>query len=168
MVERTRVESNRAADKLGRRMPRCTTHEGPQSCEHFLHMERLADIIVCARVEAADLVRPAVPCRQNEHGRRPARLTHAFQHGDTVLFGQANIEHDRVVWLRCGEEQALLAVERAIDDIASLLQSRDKLAIQITVILDDEQSQAFSLSAAPYLDARAGATMTPVRALTSE
>ncbi len=51
-----------------------------------------------------------------------------------------------VVRFRGGEKQALLAIERAIDDVACLLKGRDELAVEITIIFDDEKPQPGALS----------------------
>ena len=75
---------------------------------------------------------------------RPPRR-HDFQHRNAVHLGQADVEDDGVVGLGLAEIMALLAVEGAIDHVAGLGQRGGQLAIEIGVVLDDEQAQGMSL-----------------------
>ena len=65
-----------------------------------------------------------------------------FQHRQAVDLGQADIEDHRVVGLGLAEIVPLLAVERAVHDIARVRQRGRELAVQIGVVLDDKKPQA--------------------------
>ena len=75
---------------------------------------------------------------------RPVRR-HEFQHRDAVHLGQADVEDDGIVRFGLAQIVPLLAVEGAIDDIAGVGQRGGELAIEIGVVLDDEQAQGIFL-----------------------
>ena len=89
-----------------------------QARQHFLHVERLGDIVVRAGVDALDLVAPAVARGQDQHRHRAPGLAPRFEDRDAVLLWQADIEHDRIIGLGIAAKPALLAVEGAVDRIA--------------------------------------------------
>ena len=62
------------------------------------------------------------------------------------IFGQAGVEDDDVVGLGLAQEVALLAVEGGVDGVAGVGQRRDQLAIEIAIILDDQDAHDFALT----------------------
>ena len=103
-------------------------------------MEGLDDIVVGPCVEARNLLAPAVARGQDQHRHGPGRTPPALQHGDAVELGQSEIEDHGVIGLGLAEKRALLAVERLFDGGAGVLQRRHDLAVEVLVVLDDEQS----------------------------
>src|SRR5665647_3990053 len=68
-----------------------------------------------------------------------------LQHRNAVHFGQADVENDRVVGFRLAEIMALFAVESAVDHVAGIGQRGGELAIEIGVVLNDEEAQVLVL-----------------------
>ena len=77
---------------------------------------------------------------------RPARRQ-ALSTDDAVDLRQAEVEDHGVVGLGLAEELAFLAVESRVDRVARMLQRGDDLAVEVLVVLDDEQAHGRS---APY------------------
>src|SRR6185369_13337739 len=103
----------------------------------FLGLEWLCEVIVGSRVEACDLVRPAVTRRQNEHGHLPPFLSPAIEDGESVDLRQAQVEDYRVVVFGRAQIVSVLAVGREVDGIARALESRAKLTPEIGFVFDD-------------------------------
>ena len=117
----------------------------PQAGQHLLHVEGLGDIVVGSGVDALHLVAPAVARGEDQDRHRPPRLAPGLQHRDAVALGQADVEHDRVIGLGVAEEPALLAVEGAIDRVAGRFERSGNLAVEITVVFDNQQSHSKEL-----------------------
>ena len=123
--------------------------QSPQARQHFLHVEWLGDIVVGAGVDTLDLVAPSVAGGQDQDGHRASALAPRFEDRDPVAFGQADVEHDRVVRLGVAAKPAFLAVERAIDRVARSLKSSGHLTVQIPIILDNQKPHGRLLSLIP-------------------
>ena len=132
-------EPHRPADEFALGVADRAAQQRAHARQHFLEMKRLGDIVVGAGVEALHLVAPAVARGQQQHRHGAAGAAPGFQHRNAVHLRQADIEHDRVVGLGLAEIVALLAVEGAVDHIAGLGQRRRKLAVQIGIVLDNEE-----------------------------
>ena len=74
-----------------------------------------ARVVVGSRAQSAKLVGGRAPSRQHEHGRVQRLVRARFQHREAVAFGQHHVEHDEVVHVLSGVEQAFFAVERLVD-----------------------------------------------------
>ena len=107
-------------------MPDGAAQQGADAGQNLLHVEGLCHVII----GAGDQHRHDAP------GAAPF-----LEHGDAVLFRQADVEHHGVIGLGVAEKLRLLAIIGAIDRIARLLQSRDDLAVQILVVLHHKQPQ---------------------------
>ena len=110
--------------------------------QHLLEMKRLCDIVVGAGIEALHLVAPAVARGQDQDRHGALVAAPGLQHRDAVHLRQADVEHDGVVGLAVAEKMPLLAVERAIDHISGVAQRGGELAIEIRIVLNDEQAHA--------------------------
>ncbi len=139
------VEPHGAADDLGAGVAGGATRQRAQTGQHFLHVEGLRYVIVGAGVEALHLLAPGVAGGEDQHRHLAAGLAPGLEHRDAVHFRQADVEHDRVVGFRLAEKNRLLAVEGAIDRIARLAERLYELAVQVLVVLDNEQAQSFPL-----------------------
>ncbi len=138
-----RVSSDdRAAGQFDLGMAGGAAQQRADARQHLFEVERLGDIVVGAGVEALHLVAPAVARGEDQDRHRAAVAAPRLQHRDAVHLGQADVEHHGVIGLAVAEEVPLLAVERAIDDIAGIRQRRGELTVEIRVVLDDEQAQA--------------------------
>ena len=73
---------------------------------------------------------------------RPAAAPR-LEHRDAVHLGQADVEDDGVVGLGLAEKVAFLAVEGAVDHIARVGQRRRELAVEIGIVLDDEEAHIY-------------------------
>ena len=144
-----RIEPHRPAHELALGVADRAAQQRAHARQHFLEMKRLGDIIVGAGVEALHLVAPAVARGQHQHRHGAAVAPPGFQHRDAVHLGQADVEDDGVVGLGLAEIMALLAVEGAVDDVAGVGQRGRELAVEIGVVLDDEQAQGGVLRSAP-------------------
>ncbi len=121
-------------------MPGRAAQQRADPRQHLLQMEGFCDIVVGAGIEALNLVAPAVARGEDQHRHHPLVAPPGLKHRDTVHLGQADIQHDRVIGLAVAKEMSLLTVERAIDHVSGIRQGRGELAVQIRVILNDEQT----------------------------
>ena len=120
-------------------MARRAAQQRAQPRQDFLHVEGLGDIIVRAGVEPLHLVAPAIARGEDEHRHHAAGAAPLFKNRNPVLLWQADIEHDRVVWLGVAEEVPLLPVIGAVDGVARLIERLDDLPIEIAIIFDNEE-----------------------------
>jgi hypothetical protein len=74
-----------------------TSHQGVQASGEFVQVHRFDHIVVRAQIEPLDALCYCVACGQHEHGRVNATRTHSFQHSQTILTWQANVEHGGLV-----------------------------------------------------------------------
>ena len=126
-------------------MSRRAPQQRPDPRQHLLHVERLGDIVVGARIHAGHLVAPALARREDEHRHLAVVAPPLLEHAQAVLLGQAEIEHDGVIGFGIAEEMPLLAVEGGIDGIARIAQSRNELPVEVRIVLDDEKPQSHVL-----------------------
>ena len=133
------VEPDRADGQIAGGVAGGAAQQRAQARQHFLHVEGLRDIIVGAGVNALDLVAPSVAGGQDQDRHRASALAPGFEDRDPVAFGQADVEHDRVVRLGVAAKPALLAVERAVDRIARGLERGGHLTVQIPIVLDNQK-----------------------------
>ena len=87
-----------------------------------------------------DLVAPPVARGQQDDRHLAIAAAPLLQDRNAVHFRQADIENDDIVGLGVAEEIAFLAVRRRIDGKSGIRQRRQKLAIKILIILDDERA----------------------------
>ena len=135
------VEPHRPAHDLTGGVPDGAAQQGADAGQNLLHVEGLGNVIIGAGVETLHLVAPSVARGQDQHRHDAPGAAPFLEHGDAILFRQADVEHHGVVGLGVAEKLPLLAVIGAIDRIARLLQSRDDLAVQILVVLHHKQPQ---------------------------
>ena len=135
-------ERHRSAGQLDLGVAGGAAQQRANAGEDFLEMKGLCDIVVGAGIEALHLVAPAVARGEDQHRHHALVAPPGFQHRHAVHLRQADVEHDGVVGLAVAEIVPLLAVEGAVDDIAGVGQRRGELAVQIRIVLNDEQAQA--------------------------
>ena len=70
--------------------------------------------------------------------------TPLLEHADAVHLRQAGVKDDDVVGLGLAQEETLLAVEGGVDRVARIGQSRDQLAIEISVVLEHQYAHDFA------------------------
>src|SRR5262245_10886258 len=119
-------------------MPRGAADLGADARQQLFHMEGLGHVVVSTGIHAGNLVAPAIPRGQDDHGHVAAGATPLLEHADAVDLGQAGVKDDNVVGLGLAEKEALLAVECGIDGIPGIGQRRNQLAIEIAVIFEDQ------------------------------
>jgi hypothetical protein len=81
---------------------------------------------------------------KHEHRHRAPGPPPGLQHRNAVHPRQADIEDHRVIGLRLAEVMAFLAVESPVDDVAGVGQRGGELAVEVGVVLDDEEAQGGS------------------------
>src|ERR1700736_1230901 len=113
-----------------------------QPREDFLDMEGLGDVIVSPGVETLNFVAPTVAGSQNQHRHGAAGPAPFTEHGSTVLFGQAQIQDNGIVRFGVAQEPSFFTIEGAVDGIARVRKRGGDLAVEVLVILDDEQPHA--------------------------
>ena len=114
--------------------------ERAQAGDQLFGLEGLGEIIVGARIEARDLVRPAVARGEHEDGHVLAFLAPLVEHGEPVHLGQAEIEDDGVIGFVGAEEMTVLAIGGEIDRIARAFERRAELPPQIGFVFDDQDA----------------------------
>ena len=139
------VEANRSAIELALGMAGGAAQQGTQPRQHLFEMEGFCHVVVGAGVKALDLVAPAVARGEDEHWHHAAAAPPGFQHRNAVHLGQADVEDDGVVGLALAEIVTLLAIEGAVDHVAGIGERRRQLAIEIGIVLDDEETHGSSL-----------------------
>jgi len=139
------VEPHRAAAELAAGMAGGAAQQRPHPRQHFLDVERFWHIVVGAGIEALHLVAPAVAGGEQQHRHGAALPAPCLEHREPVHLRQADIEDDRVIGLGLAQIMALLAVEGAVDHIAGVRERSRQLAIEIGVVLDDEQAHGQNL-----------------------
>ena len=137
-------ESDRPAGELALGVADRTAQQRANARQHLFEMKRLGHVIIGAGIEALNLVAPAIARSKQQHRHGASRAPPRFQNGNTVHLGETDVENDRVVGLRLAEIVPFLAVERAIDHVTRLGQGRRELAVEIRIVLDDEEAHVFS------------------------
>ncbi len=135
------VEAQRPALDVAPGVAGGAPHLGADAGQQLLHVEGLGDVVVGAGIHAGHLVAPAVARGEDDDRHLALGAAPLLEHADAVHLGQAGVEDDDVVGLGLAEEEALLAVEGGIDGVAGIGQRRDQLAIEIAIILDDQNAQ---------------------------
>ncbi len=110
-----RVEKQRPGSQNRCRLPRRAPQQSAKARQQFFHLEGLGQIIVGAGIDAFDPFRPHSPGRQDEDRKPPAVGTPAFQDGEAIELGQAEIQYCRVIVLDVACEPGLLTVTHDID-----------------------------------------------------
>ena len=136
-----RVEPHRPAIEFALGVAGRAAQQRAHPRQHFFEMKRLRDVIVGAGVEALHLVAPAVARGEHQHRHGAPGAPPGFQHRNAVHLRQPDVEDDGIVGLGLAEVLALLAVKSAIDHVAGLGQRRRELAVEVGIVLDDEQAQ---------------------------
>ena len=102
-------------------------------------MERLGHVVVGARVEALDLVLPAVTRGENEDGEAAILGPPATDHLETGQLGQAQVDDRHIDGIFKAREQALLAVGGNVHGEARLGElGRDAGLAQRGFVLDHQ------------------------------
>ena len=142
------IEPDRPAIELALGVTGRPAKERPHPGQDFFQMKGLGDVIVGARVEALNLVAPAVARGQHQHRHGAAGPPPGLENRNAVHFRQSDIEDDGVIGLGFAEIMTFLAVESAVDHIAGVGQGRCELPVQVGIVLDDEETQGKILNLA--------------------
>ncbi len=139
---RAGVEPDRADRQVARGVSGGAAQQSPQARQHFLHVERLGDIVVGAGVNPLDLVAPSVAGGQDQDRHGASGAAPGFEDRDPVAFGQADVQHHRVIRFGVAAEPAFLAIECAVHCVACSLQGRGHLPVEIPIVLDNQKPHA--------------------------
>ena len=108
--------------------------------DKFVHLERLAKIIVRPAVQAIHEHLRAVARGENENGPHVVILAHGFQERHAIRVGKAQIENERLV---IDAEKSGFRVACGLDEIdrkASVAERGSKVATKALIILRYEKS----------------------------
>ena len=110
-------------------------------------VEWFGQIVVGARIEAADLVAQAIACRQHQNRGVVAARAQLGAEIEPVSVRQANVNHECVVAIDCcivaGIDHACLQV----DGVALFGESSNQDLAESSVIFDHQQAHWHSLAA---------------------
>jgi hypothetical protein len=126
-------------------MSRRTANQRSKTGDQLFGLKRLGQIVVGPRIEAGNLVRPAVTRRQHQHWHLARFLAPAVENGQPIDFRQAEIEDDRIIAFGRAEIVAILAIGGEIDGIASAFQRRAQLPAKIGFVFDDQDAHQIPL-----------------------
>jgi hypothetical protein len=143
---RSRIERHRSAPELRGDLPARAPDERAEPREHFLHPERLCDVVVRSAVDAVDLFVPAAAGREHEHRHGQPRVAPAPEDREPVHLRQAEVEHDRVVALGLREEVPAGAVGRAVDGVPRLPEGHGQLRRNPRFVFDDEHPHSLVIA----------------------
>src|ERR1051326_5562215 len=160
------VEAHRPAVELALRVAGRTAQQRADARQHLFEMERLGDVVVGPRVEPLDLLAPAIARGQDQHRHGAAGAAPILEHRNAVRLGQADVENHGVVGFGLADILAFLAVEGAVDHVARLGQRGRELAIEIGIVLDDEETQVRTLPRPAASPSQCASIMTPEAAFT--
>ena len=116
--------------------------ERAQVREQLCGGEGLGHVVVCAAVEARDLVGHRVARGEQQHGRAHARATQVGHYGKSVFLRQHDVQHDHVVPSDFGPGQTRRAVMHDVGAVAVFLKDVRERPRQPHVVLDDEYLHA--------------------------
>jgi hypothetical protein len=77
--------------------PAGTSQQGMQTCNKFIHDERLGEIVIGAVAEALDPIFQTVAARHDQDGRYVSPQSQIAKELETILVGKAEVENDRGV-----------------------------------------------------------------------
>ena len=124
-----------AAPRAARRPP---PHQGPHPGQELLEPERLGQVVVRARIEAADDVFDRVAGGEHQDGSVAPLATELRRHLESVLLGQHDVEQDDVVLVDVGQHGGFVAVRRDVHGLALFLQTLLDEPGDLPVVLHDE------------------------------
>ncbi|MCY1361660.1 hypothetical protein D9M69_483320 [compost metagenome] len=136
------VEHQRAALQARVRAAAAAPDQRQQACFQLGDGEGLGQVVVGAEVEAAHAFVERVLRGQDQHRGAVVAPAHRLEHGQPVLAGQAQVEHDRVVFLGLQPCLGLQAVGDVLDHEAALLQCAGDPACQFDFILHQQDAHA--------------------------
>ena len=134
------IERDRTTADLWRELPAGSPDECAQPREHFVDLEWLGDVVVCTAVDALHLLVPAVTRRQDQDRCSDPVGAPAPQHGQSVDFGQTQIENDGIVLFGLAEKLGALAVARRVHRIARFANGRGQLLRQPRFVFSDQHT----------------------------
>src|SRR5204863_4053912 len=109
-----------------------------QPRQHFLHPERLGDVVVGAAVDPLHLLVPASPRREHEDRQRDAGLAPPPEQRQPIDLREPEIQDGGVVPLRQAEKIRALAVARAVHGISRVRERTRELFRQPRFVFDDQ------------------------------
>jgi hypothetical protein len=112
---------------------------GPQSCEQFLHAERLGHVVVRSDVERRDLVRLAIADREHDDGNLREGAEPADDLGPIEVRQSEIEEHDVRPRLGRGDEGLLARPDRE-DLVPVRLQARAQRATDLRLVVDHQHA----------------------------
>ena len=102
-------------------------------------LEGLRQVVVGARLEAAQHVLGAAPGGEHEHGDERARAPQLGRHVEAVRAGQHHVEQDHVEGGALGEQEfeRRLAVGGRLDLVAFGLKVEAEAVAEVLLVFDD-------------------------------
>ena len=113
-----------------------TVPQGADASEQFARGERLAEIIVGARIQAFDAVIFVMQRREDQHRRRDALLAEITHDRGAELLRQHAVQHDDIEDAVEREMFANLAVAGEFDLVIVIAQRRTQVLSHLRIVFD--------------------------------
>ena len=136
--------SSRRSPTLEHRRPLglAPPRERAQPREQLRERERLDEVVVGAAVEARDAVGDRVARGQHQHRRPDAGSAQPAADLEAVDARQHHVEHDRVVVVRLGHPERVLAAARDVGGEPLVDEAAADQARHPQLVLDDQNAHA--------------------------
>ena len=119
--------------------------DGAHPGNQFFHLEGLGQVIIGARIDALDALRPALARRQDDDRHLPPFRTPALQDGQAVELGKPEIEHDGVEVLGSAAVPGIFAVPANLHGKPRRSQAGNHVFGNLPLVLDDQCSHVISI-----------------------
>src|SRR5581483_2466239 len=136
------VEGYFPAHELGTCPAPCATQQRLHARQHFLEVKGLGDVVISPRLQAFDLVLPAISRSQDQNRVTLALRAQAADQLEARKLGQPEIDDCDIQWELNTGEQALFAIARHIHREARLGESRLERLAERGLVLDDQNPHA--------------------------
>ncbi len=141
-MPRRRIQTQAADDQHARPLRLAATGNRAQACEELGEGKRLHEVVVGACVEPRDAILHRVARGEDQHRRPDPRSPQAPARLEPIDPRQHHVEHNRVVVVRGGHPQRVLAVCDQIDREPLLDEAAAKKPCEPEIILDDQEAHA--------------------------
>ena len=131
----------------GRPLRGCPAGESAQPREQLLEREGLREVVVRARIKAADPVVDRVTRREHQHRGPDSALAHPAASLEAVHSRQHHVEDDHVVVDRLDHPERLLSAVGQIRRVALLVQATAEELAQLPLVLDYENPHRVAIVA---------------------
>jgi hypothetical protein len=148
-------------------LPRLRRTSAARRASSSTSSKGLGEEIVGAQVQAAHPVLQRALRGEDEHGRAVVGIAHVGQHAQAVLVGQAQVQHDGVVFGAGHEGLGGARIGRVVGHEAALGQRPDEPRGHVQFVFDQEDAHEGPVSAGYFFRPRPRSMSSDARALAS-